>query len=131
MPDGEVTLSATGQADLTLPIATGYAPHDIPRQSSSVSGGGVFRTTELAPDTLEITLTLQNITRTEYTALRAFLIGIRWGATAVSITDPFGVHPRMHYAGGWGSGRWRRGDEYSVALTFRQSAADSLGTVVV
>lgn len=131
MPDGEVTLSATGQANLTLPVATGYAPHDIPRQESSVSGGGVFRSVTLAPDTLEISLVFQGLERAEYTRLRTFFTGIGWGRTPVSIQDPFETHPRMHYVRGWESGRWSRGDLYSVTLRFRQSSADSLGTIVV
>lgn len=128
---GVVTLKSDGQADVTLPIATGYAPIPKTHQSQSVSGGGVIYTATLAPEGKEITLPFRELTRTEYLSLYQFMVAVGWGAAGITIQDPYESHARMHYQRGIETLRWRRGDFYDLTLVFLQGRASTVSTVIV
>ena len=125
--DGEIILSTPGHASLTLPVSVGYAPQTSPSQNVSKSGGGVIRTTHLAPEGRTLSIPLQALTRQEFLDLKSLIDAAKFSAVGITIEDPFETHERMHYTSGLdGGSRWSRGDEYSTTLRFTQSAVESL-----
>lgn len=128
---GRVTFSVPGHTDLTLRIASGYAPEPAPGQNVSKSGGGVIRTVNYAPALRTLRIPLKRLDRTEYQALVALIEAADYSSAAMTITDPFETHERMHYIRGIAQGSWSRGDLFSATLEFQQSAADFLTSNII
>ena len=126
-----ITFTATGHAPVLLPVASGYAPQPRAQQNVSISGGGVIRTTNLAPQERTISIPFSRLTRDQYLSLTSLIGHVQFSATGITITDPFEAHENMHYIRGLEGGRWSRGDRYSVTLTFRKSAVDFLTSNII
>ena len=107
--------------------ASGYRANPEINQKVSVSGGGTIYTTDFGGETQKLQVQLRRLTRTEYTALKEFILTTcRGSAFSFDLTDYQGTHQNLHYISGLEGAELHRGDLFTVTLQLQKSTDQSL-----
>lgn len=124
MPDGEITFSIPGHADVTLPVANGYRPDINAGQTVETSPQGAIRATQQHARISTLNIPFVRLTRMQILALESIIEWANYSEFGIAITDPYDTYQDMHYISGL-KARWSRGDEYACTLKFQQSTTEA------
>ena len=107
--------------------ASGYRANPEINQKVSVSGGGTIYTTDFGGETQKLQVQLRRLTRTEYAALKEFILTTcRGSAFSFDLTDYQGTHQNLHYISGLEGAELHRGDLFNVTLQLQKSTDQSI-----
>ena len=107
--------------------ASGYRANPEINQKVSVSGGGTIYTTDFGGETQKLQVQLRRLTRTEYAALKEFILTTcRGSAFSFDLTDYQGTHQNLHYISGLEGAELHRGDLFTVTLQLQKSTDQSI-----
>ena len=107
--------------------ASGYRANPEINQKVSVSGGGTIYTTDFGGETQKLQVQLRRLTRTEYAALKEFVLTTcRGSAFSFDLTDDQGTHQNLHYISGLEGAELHRGDLFNVTLQLEKSTDQSI-----
>ena len=122
-----ITFRAQSRSVRVKAPASGYRANPEINQKVSVSGGGTIYTTDFGGETQKLQVQLRRLTRTEYTALKEFILTTcRGSAFSFDLTDYQGTHQNLHYISGLEGAELHRGDLFNVTLQLQKSTDQSI-----